>query len=220
MAGLSAVIAARPSVLDALQLIGGLFLIYMGVASIRSGFASRRGSTVVVGTENYAEQAIAAGSINDMTGWRAYKLGVVTNLSNPKALVFLWCGFRAVYSPRYVAHLDRCGDGNPRGDVRDMVFYLCAHCARSIALDCASFRDHRYRFWSYLCGAGIHYGRGGRYRALRLVQVVDFYKRVDIGATYITELTCFAAGERVLIVACVNPIACEYGGVRWLLAPW
>ena len=99
MAGLSAVIAARPSVLDALQLIGGLFLIYMGVASIRSGFASRRGSTVVVGTENYTEQAIAAGSINDMTGWRAYKLGVVTNLSNPKALVFFGAVFAQFIRP-------------------------------------------------------------------------------------------------------------------------
>ena len=99
MAGLSAVIAARPSVLDALQLIGGLFLIYMGVASIRSGFASRRGSTVVVGTENYTEQAIAAGSINDMTGWRAYKLGVVTNLSNPKALVFFGAVLRSLFAP-------------------------------------------------------------------------------------------------------------------------
>lgn len=99
MAGLSAVIAARPSVLDALQLIGRLFLIYMGVASIRSGFASRRGSTVVVGTENYTEQAIAAGSIDAMTGWRAYKLGVVTNLSNPKALVFFGAVFAQFIRP-------------------------------------------------------------------------------------------------------------------------
>lgn len=95
----SAVITARPSVLGALQLIGGLFLIYMGVASIRSGFASRRGSTVVVGTKNYTEQAIAAGSINDLTGWLAYKLGVVTNLSNPKALVFFGAVFAQFIRP-------------------------------------------------------------------------------------------------------------------------
>ena len=61
-------IAARPSVLGALQLIGGLFLLYMGASSVRSGFASRRAPTVVVGTEDYTEQAIAAGGINDMTG--------------------------------------------------------------------------------------------------------------------------------------------------------
>lgn len=99
LAGLSAVIAARPSVLGALQLIGGLFLIYMGVSSVRSGFASRRAPTVVVGTEEYTEQAIAAGSINDMTGWRAYKLGVVTNLSNPKALVFFGAVFAQFIRP-------------------------------------------------------------------------------------------------------------------------
>ena len=99
LAGLSAVIAARPSVQGALQLIGRLFLIYMGVSSVRSGFASRRAPTVVVGTEEYTEQAIAAGSINDMTGWRAYKLGVVTNLSNPKALVFFGAVFAQFIRP-------------------------------------------------------------------------------------------------------------------------
>ena len=95
----SAVITARPSVLGALQLIGGLFPIYMGVSSVRSGFASRRAPTVVVGTEDYTDQAIAAGSINDMTGWRAYKLGVVTNLSNPKALVFFGAVLRSLFAP-------------------------------------------------------------------------------------------------------------------------
>ena len=48
---------------------------------------------MVAGTETYTEQAIAAGSINDLTGWLAYKLGVVTNLSNPKALVFFGAVF-------------------------------------------------------------------------------------------------------------------------------
>ena len=92
-------IAARPSVLGALQLIGGLFLIYIGASSIRSGFVSRRAPTVVVGTEDYTEQAIAAGGINDMTGWSAYKLGVVTNLSNPKALVFFGAVFAQFIHP-------------------------------------------------------------------------------------------------------------------------
>ena len=59
----------------------------------------RRVPTVVADTENYTEQAIAAGSINDMTGWRAYKLGVVTNLSNPKALVFFGAVFAQFIRP-------------------------------------------------------------------------------------------------------------------------
>ena len=54
---------------------------------------------MVAGTENYTEQAIAAGSINDMTGWRAYKLGAVTNLSNPKALVFFGAVFAQFIRP-------------------------------------------------------------------------------------------------------------------------
>ena len=59
----------------------------------------RRVPTVVVDTEDYTEQAIAAGSIDDMTGWRAYKLGAVTNLSNPKALVFFGAVFAQFIRP-------------------------------------------------------------------------------------------------------------------------
>ncbi|WP_353935877.1 LysE family transporter, partial [uncultured Corynebacterium sp.] len=73
LAGLSAVIAARPSVLGALQLIGGLFCLY-GCVLDSFRLYVRRAPTVVVDTEDYTEQTIAAGSINDMTGWRAYKL--------------------------------------------------------------------------------------------------------------------------------------------------
>lgn len=54
---------------------------------------------MVVDTEDYTEQAIAAGSIDDMTGWRAYKLGAVTNLSNPKALVFFGAVFAQFIRP-------------------------------------------------------------------------------------------------------------------------
>ena len=54
---------------------------------------------MVADTENYTEQAIAAGSINDLTGWLAYKLGVVTNLSNPKALVFFGAVFAQFIRP-------------------------------------------------------------------------------------------------------------------------
>jgi len=136
---------------------------------------------VVAGTENYTEQAIAAGSIHDLTGWRAYKLGVVTNLSNPKALVFFGALFAQFIRPDMSPTWTVCGGGNPRGDARDVVFYLCAHCARGIAMDCTSFPGYRFR--SYLCGAGDRYGRGGRYRALRLVQLADFYKSKDIEAT-------------------------------------
>ena len=53
---------------------------------------------MVAGTETYTEQAIAAGSINDLTGWLAYKLGVVTNLSNTKALVFFGAVFCLLYT--------------------------------------------------------------------------------------------------------------------------
>lgn len=90
LAGLSALITARPGVLSILQLLGGLFLLYMGVSSLRSGLAARRAPAYEVDTEDYADQARAAGDadVEDKTNWRAFKLGLVTNLSNPKALVF------------------------------------------------------------------------------------------------------------------------------------
>ena len=107
---------------------------------------------------------------------------MVTTLSNPKALVF----FGAVF-----AQFIRL-DMSPTWTVAVAVILVAMSVtwfstftliARGIALDCASFRGHRYRFGSYLCGAGTRYGRGGHHRALWLVQVADFYKRVDIGAT-------------------------------------
>ena len=101
LAGLSALITARPGVLSILQLLGGLFLLYMGVSSLRSGLAARRAPAREVDTEDYAEQARAAGDadVEDMTNWRAFKLGLVTNLSNPKALVFFGAVFAQFIRP-------------------------------------------------------------------------------------------------------------------------
>ena len=69
LAGLSALITARPGVLSILQLLGGLFLLYMGVLSLRSGLAARRAPAREVDTDDYADQARAAGDadVEDMT---------------------------------------------------------------------------------------------------------------------------------------------------------
>ena len=116
LAGLSALIAARPSLLGLLQLVGGGFLLWMAYGSIRSGLAQRRSalnsarSTSQDSAENavesagsfdeeHIEQAVSTGDVEDITAGRAYKLGMLTNLSNPKALVFFGAVFAQFIYP-------------------------------------------------------------------------------------------------------------------------
>ncbi|MGP5603253.1 LysE family translocator [Corynebacterium casei] len=106
LAGMSALIAARTSLLGILQLFGGAFLIWMGIQSVRSGFSARRAPSRVVGTENSAptaeppEAAAAAPTkLPVLTAGRSFRLGLYTNLSNPKALVFFGAVFAQFIRP-------------------------------------------------------------------------------------------------------------------------
>ena len=81
MIGLAALIAAFPWILSILYIGGGLFLLYMGVGAIRSGFQGRQDSTTI------SQQAFA-NTVKPLTDLAAWRLGLATNLSNPKALIF------------------------------------------------------------------------------------------------------------------------------------
>ncbi|AIT61968.1 LysE family translocator [Corynebacterium doosanense] len=84
--GLSALVNAYPAVLRVLQIVGGCYLVYMGVQSIRSGLR-QRGSVVTH----------APGV--DVSAGQAFRIGLWTNLSNPKAVLFFGAIFAQFIRP-------------------------------------------------------------------------------------------------------------------------
>lgn len=67
LAGLSALIQAFPEILSVLQVVGGAYLMWMGIGALRAG-----------GTKIPEAQATS----------RPFLTGLATNLSNPKAILF------------------------------------------------------------------------------------------------------------------------------------
>ncbi|WP_459588852.1 LysE family translocator [Corynebacterium camporealensis] len=99
LAGLSALIAVRPGLLGALQIIGGAFLFWMGTQSLRGGVQVLRNRHEAQRVEDYTDEVTDAGDIEGMTNGRAFHLGLLTNLSNPKALVFFGAVFAQFIRP-------------------------------------------------------------------------------------------------------------------------
>ena len=83
--GLSALIRAIPGVLPALQLAGAAVLLWIGAQSVRAGLRGLR--------DPAAAQTASAPSP------RPLRLGLVTNLSNPKALLFFTALFSQMLPP-------------------------------------------------------------------------------------------------------------------------
>lgn len=83
--GLAALMRALPGALPAMQLLGSAVLIWLGAQSIASGVRALRGSP---------ESAVAE-RITD----HPLRLGLVTNLSNPKALLFFAALFSQILPP-------------------------------------------------------------------------------------------------------------------------
>lgn len=113
MLGLAALIAAFPWILTALYLFGGCFLIYMGQGALRSGYADWRARAALPAVSlsdatrapvtDGGSRGSAAASLGDFASWR---LGLATNLSNPKALLFFGSVF-AQFIPVEASLLDR-----------------------------------------------------------------------------------------------------------------
>ena len=93
--GLSALIKAVPEVLAVLQLVGGIYLLFMGVGAIRAGLSARKLQVAEPGTE----QASAQVNSKELTTAQALRIGVYTNLSNPKAVLFFGAVFAQFITP-------------------------------------------------------------------------------------------------------------------------
>ncbi|APT83791.1 LysE family transporter [Corynebacterium aquilae] len=97
LAGMSALLAARPSLTHLLEIAGGVVLCWMGQGAIRGGVAARKTHQATTATaQPEAQPAPAARPINDQ---QAFRLGLVTNLSNPKAIIFFGAIFAQFLSP-------------------------------------------------------------------------------------------------------------------------
>lgn len=88
--GLSALMQAAPQLLAMLQLVGGAYLIYMGVGAVRGGIKAWRSQSAALPSTN-ADQTLASR--------RAFTVGMATNLSNPKSVLFFGAVFAQFVHP-------------------------------------------------------------------------------------------------------------------------
>ncbi|RSZ61173.1 LysE family translocator, partial [Corynebacterium hylobatis] len=95
--GLSALITTYPGILTVLQLMGGAYLLWMGVNATRGGLAVRRQATVPVTPETDAGAEAETGAPTGAL--RAWRQGLTTNLANPKAVLFFGAVFAQFIRP-------------------------------------------------------------------------------------------------------------------------
>lgn len=79
--GMAAILAATPWLMGAIQLVGGCYLVYMGVSLLRVGLASIR--------DLRAGASPAIGSAVLKSPKATFRQGFFTNMSNPKIVLFL-----------------------------------------------------------------------------------------------------------------------------------
>lgn len=100
--GLSALINAYPGVLTVLQLLGGSYLLWMGVGAVRGGLAARRQAAVPVTVPRDAappDDAPRDAAPPPAHAGGAWRLGLTTNLANPKAILFFGAVFAQFVRP-------------------------------------------------------------------------------------------------------------------------
>jgi threonine/homoserine/homoserine lactone efflux protein len=83
--GVAGLVAASPAAFTAMKVIGALVLLWLGVQAWRSSFRIT-GDT-------------PPGTLPTPTGWAGFGTGLVTNLANPKAMVFCLAFFPQFIPP-------------------------------------------------------------------------------------------------------------------------
>ena len=86
--GLSAALAALPGALVAIQIVGGCYITWIGISSLCAGLQHENREL----QDDFSQQEVTSQKIR--SDWAALRVGVVTNLSNPKAVVF----FAAIFA--------------------------------------------------------------------------------------------------------------------------
>ena len=83
--GLSALLAASRLAYEGLRIAGAVVLVWFGVRAL---WHARRGGPAAAGPDAGSEVAGPVAGEVPGSGWRCYRLGLVTNFANPKAGVF------------------------------------------------------------------------------------------------------------------------------------
>ncbi len=106
--GLSALIQAVPEILAVLQLVGGAYLLWMGIGAIRAGLAARKNTAGASGAGSKGDgagggtEAIPTPDVPPAAALptsKAFRIGVATNLANPKAVLFFGAVFAQFVTP-------------------------------------------------------------------------------------------------------------------------
>lgn len=85
-AGFAALVAASEAAYLALRVVGAGVLVYLGVRSWRSAWRLRAGAEEATASEPAGGEG---GAVGRREWWRAFGEGVVVQLANPKAAVFM-----------------------------------------------------------------------------------------------------------------------------------
>ncbi len=73
--GISAIVAASPTAFEILRYAGAAYLAYLGVQALKSWWT-------------YSNDLDPDQAIVEMSGWNVFRRGLVTNILNPKVIVF------------------------------------------------------------------------------------------------------------------------------------
>ncbi|MBP3088333.1 LysE family translocator [Corynebacterium sp. sy017] len=101
--GMAALIETQPIILHLIQLFGGAYIAWMGFGSIKAGWAARNkthsADQELIDAADSANPAANPAQSASLSMAQALRLGIVTNLSNPKAIVFFASIFAQFIQP-------------------------------------------------------------------------------------------------------------------------